>query len=90
MQVIFEVSVEVFAQAASRGEAGQLDIAYAVEGFEPISFAGNTSLPSTFSDGGIGNPRNAIPQASSGINPSTDRYRLRRTPIPGIGERVGV
>ena len=36
MQVIFEVSVEVFAQAASRGEAGQLDIAYAVEGFEPI------------------------------------------------------
>jgi len=36
MQVIFEVSVEVFAQAASRGEAGQLDIAYAVEGFEPV------------------------------------------------------
>ena len=24
------------AQAASRGEAGQLDIAYAVEGFEPV------------------------------------------------------
>src|ERR1700719_1252973 len=54
------------AQAASRGEAGHLDIAYA------------------------GNPRTAIPPASSGINPSTHRFRPRRNPIPGIGERVGV
>jgi hypothetical protein len=36
MQVTFEVSVQVFAQAAGRGEAGHLDIAYAVEGFEPV------------------------------------------------------
>jgi DNA-binding transcriptional LysR family regulator len=38
-----------------------LDIAYAVEGFEPVLLHVNPSLPSTFSDGGIGNPRTAIP-----------------------------
>ncbi len=78
------------AQAASRGEAGHLGIAYSVESFEPVLLRVIRLFRRLFSDGGVRSPRTGVPPASSGINPSTDRYRLRPNAIPRIGERVGV
>src|ERR1700680_3842603 len=73
------------AQAASRGEAGHLDIAYAVEGFEPVLLRVIRLFRQLFPMVELGIRENAIPPANSGINQSTDRFRLRRNPIPGIG-----
>jgi hypothetical protein len=78
------------AQAASRGEAGHLDIAYSAGGFEPVLLRVMRLFRKLFPMVELGNPRTAVPPASSGINQSTDRFRLRHNAIPGIRERVGV
>src|SRR3981081_836872 len=63
------------AQAASRGEAGHLDIAYAVEGFEPVLLRVIRLFRRLFPMVELGIREMQLPPTSSGINPSAHRYR---------------